>query len=95
MNLMENYGKNWTVDEKNKMLALLAQTRMSSMDCDIMFSNMLGRTTQAFFMQSNFLHKILVCFFISFVIIVINDIFKLLKFNVSPILKAVTFTNRF
>jgi hypothetical protein len=48
---MDNYGKNWTIDEENKMIALLAQTRMNSMDCDIMFANMFGRTTRAIFMR--------------------------------------------
>ena len=48
---MENHGKNWTYDEENRMIALLAQTRMSSSDCNIMFANIFGRTPQAIFMR--------------------------------------------
>lgn len=48
---MENYGKNWSLEEENKMVALLAQTRMSSADCDVMFANMFGRTPRAIRMR--------------------------------------------
>jgi hypothetical protein len=48
---MNNHGNVWTTDEENKMLSLLAQTRMSSTDCDIVFANMFGRTPRAIYMR--------------------------------------------
>jgi AraC-like DNA-binding protein len=48
---MENYGKPWTNDEENKMIVLLAQTQMSSVDCDTIFSAMFDRTPNAIYMR--------------------------------------------
>lgn len=48
---MDNRGIPWTNDEENKMIALLAVTRMSSVDCDIMFGNMFCRTPRAIYMR--------------------------------------------
>jgi hypothetical protein len=48
---MDNRGNSWTPDEENKMLALLAQTRMASADCDTIFANFFGRTPRAIYMR--------------------------------------------
>lgn len=48
---MENHFKIWTVDEENKMLAILAQTKMCSTDCDVVFSNMFERTPRAIYLR--------------------------------------------
>jgi len=47
----DNRGNAWTTEEENKMIALLAQTRMSSADCDTMFANMFGRTPRAIYLR--------------------------------------------
>ena len=49
--IMENHGKSWTIDEENKMLAVLAQTKMISADCDVVFANMVGRTPRAIYFR--------------------------------------------
>lgn len=48
---MENHGNFWSPDEDNRLIALLAQTKMSSSDCDIIFSNMFGRSPQAIYLR--------------------------------------------
>ena len=48
---MDNRGTAWTTEEENRMIALLAQTKMSSNDCDIIFANMFGRTPRAIYMR--------------------------------------------
>ncbi len=48
---MDNRGNVWTTDEENRMLSLLAQTRMSSTDCDTVFANMFGRSPRAIYMR--------------------------------------------
>lgn len=46
-----NIGKPWTHEEENKMISILAQTRMSSADCDTVFAHMLGRTPRAIYIR--------------------------------------------
>lgn len=48
---MDQRGSAWTSEEENRMIALLAQTQISSADCDIIFANMLGRTPNAIYMR--------------------------------------------
>lgn len=46
-----NIGKPWTREEEDKMISILAQTRMSSADCDTVFARMFGRTPRAIYMR--------------------------------------------
>jgi hypothetical protein len=46
-----NVGKTWTREEEDKMISILAQTRMSSADCDTVFSRMFERTPRAIYIR--------------------------------------------
>lgn len=46
-----NTGKPWTREEEDKMMSVLAQTRMSSADCDTVFAHMFGRTPRAIYIR--------------------------------------------
>jgi len=45
--MANNHGAHWTLEEENRMIALLAQTHLTSADCDLIFANMFGRTPNA------------------------------------------------
>lgn len=48
---MDHHGAVWTTEEENKMISLLAQTKMSSVDCDLIFGQMFGRSPRAIYMR--------------------------------------------
>lgn len=48
---MANCGKFWSTEDEDKMISLLAQTKMSSIDCDTIFARMFGRTPRAIYLR--------------------------------------------
>jgi hypothetical protein len=47
----DQQGAPWSMDDEDKMIAVLAQTKMSSKDCDITLSHMFGRSVNAIHMR--------------------------------------------